>query len=814
MKKLSFLVAAMLMAATAQAQIKVGSNPTTIGANSNLETEATDGTKTVIQKDNGNLLIGTTIHDADAKLQVTSKAPKITPRVNHSIFQSLNATAPSQLFIHQGHNGSSPYFNFQSVEATVGNVPLSLQADGGNVGIGTTTPIAKLNVKDGFTWLERSVDQEWHQLYLSNLNTGALAQTGISFHQTSTTGTDKYSGSINLKRAADDLTKSSMSFNVRSGDDVRVAMTILGTDAVGNANVGIGTTTPLTILHAVGNGILLDRFGAGAHFQGRFANGTVAAPTAAVAENVLAKYSGSGYNGSGYNNAASMQIIATETQTATNHGQGLSFSTTLNGSTATTGYKERMRIDHNGNVGIGTTMPVFKLEVEDDKNDALVASIYNKSVGASARQMLKLGTLAKSGFMSYQNENTNFGAGFEAFGANTLTIGTNNEATGGLNLVNGGNAPIRFFIAPTGSAGSFAAADERMRIAANGNVGIGTTTPTGIVDIRRDVDATTELYVQNKNTGANANARVEVVGDASYGGLQQYSSTATDPNALRIFNSSNANLHLATNFLNRLTVTGAGNVGIGTTTPMGKLDVVDANNINRISIKGDFNFNYSPSNNHFGTNVYYDGSAFKVIDAAKPVAQIATNINGEIVFQTQMASGTFAPTPKLVMSPNGNLGIGEGMYGSHPLHMLSGAHVTTAGVWTNASDARLKANIKNSTYGLAEVMKLRPVSYTMRKGGEAQVGFIAQEVQKVIPEVVSGKEGDVAKGETLGISYGNMVAVLTKAMQEQQAEIEALKAKNGKLTAQVSELETLKAEVASIKAMLAEKSETTKAAGK
>jgi hypothetical protein len=108
--------------------------------------------------------------------------------------------------------------------------------------------------------------------------------------------------------------------------------------------------------------------------------------------------------------------------------------------------------------------------------------------------------------------------------------------------------------------------------------------------------------------------------------------------------------------------------------------------------------------------------------------------------------------------------------------MGSGAHVTTAGVWTNASDARLKTNVVNTNYGLKTVMKLRPVNYNMLKGGEAQVGFLAQEVQKLIPEVVSGTEGDVAKGETLGLSYGNMVPVLVKAIQEQQKQIEELQA--------------------------------------
>lgn len=96
--------------------------------------------------------------------------------------------------------------------------------------------------------------------------------------------------------------------------------------------------------------------------------------------------------------------------------------------------------------------------------------------------------------------------------------------------------------------------------------------------------------------------------------------------------------------------------------------------------------------------------------------------------------------------------------------------------WTAASDVRLKKNINNTKYGLSTVMQLRPVDYNLISNDLRQVGFIAQEVQKLVPEVVTGKEGDLMKGETLGITYANLVPVLTKAIQEQQKEIEQLKA--------------------------------------
>jgi hypothetical protein len=149
-----------------------------------------------------------------------------------------------------------------------------------------------------------------------------------------------------------------------------------------------------------------------------------------------------------------------------------------------------------------------------------------------------------------------------------------------------------------------------------------------------------------------------------------------------------------------------------------------------------------------------------------------TSAPGEITFWTTPNSSTTL-SERMRISEAGNVGLGIAPL--HPLHLVSGAHCTAAGTWTNASDARLKKNISTISYGLKEVMQLRPVAYRMKSNDEKQVGFIAQEVQKVLPELVSGKEGDVTKGETLGLSYGNLTAVLTKAVQEQQAEIETLK---------------------------------------
>jgi hypothetical protein len=98
------------------------------------------------------------------------------------------------------------------------------------------------------------------------------------------------------------------------------------------------------------------------------------------------------------------------------------------------------------------------------------------------------------------------------------------------------------------------------------------------------------------------------------------------------------------------------------------------------------------------------------------------------------------------------------------------------GVYTNASDRRYKRNIKSTHYGLRTIESLNPRDFVWRDTGKADVGFIAQEVRSVIPEIVTAD-----KRGFLGVNYSGIIPVLVKAMQEQQAEINALKAKVAKL---------------------------------
>lgn len=91
--------------------------------------------------------------------------------------------------------------------------------------------------------------------------------------------------------------------------------------------------------------------------------------------------------------------------------------------------------------------------------------------------------------------------------------------------------------------------------------------------------------------------------------------------------------------------------------------------------------------------------------------------------------------------------------------------ISASGNITAFSDERLKSDVVTISDALNKVEQMRGVYYT--KDGKSGVGVIAQEIQKVLPEVV-------ADGEYLSVAYGNIVGVLIEAIKELKAEVEEL----------------------------------------
>lgn len=88
------------------------------------------------------------------------------------------------------------------------------------------------------------------------------------------------------------------------------------------------------------------------------------------------------------------------------------------------------------------------------------------------------------------------------------------------------------------------------------------------------------------------------------------------------------------------------------------------------------------------------------------------------------------------------------------------------------SDRNLKKDISPLAGSLSKILKLEGVSFTWKKGGDKNVGLIAQDVEAVYPELVVTNPATGLKS----VEYGNLVAPLIEALKEQQKQIESLKA--------------------------------------
>lgn len=228
----------------------------------------------------------------------------------------------------------------------------------------------------------------------------------------------------------------------------------------------------------------------------------------------------------------------------------------------------------------------------------------------------------------------------------------------------------------------------------------------------------------------------------------------------------------------------SGNVGIGTSSPSYKLDINNSLSQARLQSttagsNAEFIFQSTARTWGVGTNIGTT-SSFEIFDRTAGATRLAIDSSGNLLVGATSSPSTYS----IATFRGANKGIsiqdsGSGVYraiyiSGGNLYFYNGTnegYLSSAGAWTNASDARLKTNVRNIEYGLATVLETQPRHYERVDVEGTYIGFVAQELQEVIPEVVSG---DPEK--QLGVDYGSLVAVAFKAIQEQQALITQLQA--------------------------------------
>lgn len=440
-----------------------------------------------------------------------------------------------------------------------------------------------------------------------------------------------------------------------------------------------------------------------------------------------------------------------------------------------------------GYVGIGTTTPSEVLNVYGNLLMGGTALIRGDTFQSSATSYNKLDMENGSNFLLSSRENGIF------------SIDSDNGATGNyFDFQNNAN---------TGSGTSL------VRITDAGYVGIGTTNPSVSLDVAGQGYFFSETYppltVSRSLTGTNA----------SYGVLKLMASTSADM-------ADNFGAHIDFNILDsaqventvgrvgtirngadnigalvfqtangstpteKMRITGAGNVGIGTTTPLStsRLNVLSDNTTGGIVVT-------AVSGQSASFNTYTSGTLSGVWCTAGTTNNCMTGAAaGELIIRTdgqKMRLGTSysgsGSSNAMIIGTNGYIGIGTTTPGT--LLQVGGPSTsdgnqvtvrdtngtcvinpTTSGTgWSCSSDVRLKEGIVELQDALSQVMSLRPVSYIVRSDGSEGIGFIAQEMQVVMPDAVT-----TLPDGYLAVDPVRTIPRLVGAIQEQQRQIDDL----------------------------------------
>lgn len=204
--------------------------------------------------------------------------------------------------------------------------------------------------------------------------------------------------------------------------------------------------------------------------------------------------------------------------------------------------------------------------------------------------------------------------------------------------------------------------------------------------------------------------------------------------------------------------------GIGTTSPASKLHVKSNGSIFRLE-----------GSDHAYMEWYPQGTATRYGWIGYPSAGAI-----DLTFSSQFATGSLVlntnNTERFRINSSGNVGIGT----SNPTVSLQVAGDIIANSIAGSSDARFKSNIRPVENALSKVKSLRGVYFNWNQkafpnknfSDKTELGFIAQEVEKVLPEVVqTEKTNDGYKA----VQYDKVVALLVEAIKEQQKQIDCLK---------------------------------------
>ena len=270
-----------------------------------------------------------------------------------------------------------------------------------------------------------------------------------------------------------------------------------------------------------------------------------------------------------------------------------------------------------------------------------------------------------------------------------------------------------------------------------------------------------------------------VDGSASAPALQ-----GTDSNTGVSFGTDTVNIN--TGGTTRATVDSSGKLGIGTTSPSAILHCSSSSNTGIFAQStnngSSASTNYQTPNRIFYTGIDIGGtnSSYTIYDGTASAERMKIDTFGRIILGSPTVNTSIASSLVTTGRIQTDATYSLTSNGGHPVRILS-----TGLLVRESSSSRYKKDIANATWGLTDVLKLRPVTFKSNATGEnaddkTYAGFVAEDVHDIgLTNFVEYNDSN----QPDAIHYGHMVALLTKAIQELNTKVTTLETKVAALEA-------------------------------